>query len=95
MKRCYRCGHEFDDTRQTGREEVCPGCGRDVHVCRNCAFYDSAAYNQCHEPQAERVLDKERSNFCDFFRFGSGGPRGKETEPARDVKEKLGALFKK
>ena len=95
MKRCYHCGHEFDDGARAGREEVCPDCGGDVHVCRNCAFFDPAAYNQCRETQAERVLDKERSNFCDFFRFGNGGVRVPGTDHTKEAKDKLASLFKK
>ncbi len=33
----------------------------------NCRFYDETAYNECSEPSAERVVDKEKSNFCDYF----------------------------
>lgn len=53
----------------------------------------------CHEPQAERVLDKERANFCDYFVFASsarvagGGPEPAST--SRDARAKLDALFRK
>ncbi|MBN1363539.1 MAG: hypothetical protein JW976_01905 [Syntrophaceae bacterium] len=59
----------------------------------NCSFYDAGAYNDCREPQAERVLDKARSNFCDFFRFKETGKSSgtSDTNP----KDKLDALFKK
>jgi hypothetical protein len=30
-------------------------------------FHDARAYNQCAEPQAERVVDKAHANFCDYF----------------------------
>ena len=29
-------------------------------------YFDPAVNNQCREPQAEWVVDKERRNFCDF-----------------------------
>ena len=38
-----------------------------MHCCRNCRFYDPAYHNQCREPQAERQVDKERGNFCEYF----------------------------
>lgn len=49
-----------------------------MHVCRNCAHHDTSAYNECREPQADRVLEKERSNFCDYFtpRSGQAGRSG-------------------
>jgi len=34
----------------------------------NCAHYDPGSYNDCRETSAERVVDKEKANFCDLFR---------------------------
>lgn len=77
-----------------GRKERCPFCDNDLRCCLNCRFYDKQVYNQCRESQAERVLDKDRSNFCEYFVFREAGsepvPEGKQT--ARD---KLETLFKK
>ncbi len=68
MARCFSCGRELSCTdSRPGRSEECPWCGRDVRVCRNCRFYDETAYNECREPLAERVVDKERANFCEYF----------------------------
>lgn len=69
MRRCSRCGKELTVEGKTSRRDACPFCGGDLHICLNCRFYDPGAYNSCREPQAERVVDKERSNFCDFFVF--------------------------
>jgi len=76
-----------------GRQEQCPFCGSDLHSCLNCVFYEPGAYNDCREVQAERVLDKSRSNFCDFFRFRKES--GKTGAMPMDPKDKLEALFKK
>ena len=35
----------------------------------NCRLHDSGANNQCREPQAEWVTDKDKANFCEFFEF--------------------------
>jgi hypothetical protein len=78
-----------------GRRGVCPSCGSDVHVCLNCRFYDSGSYNDCREPQAERVVEKDRSNFCDYFEFSDSPSRGSMTHANPDSKSKLDALFKK
>ena len=29
--------------------------------------FDPAVNNQCREPQAEWIVEKERRNFCDYF----------------------------
>lgn len=60
----------------------------------NCAFYDAGAYNACREPQAERVLDKERANRCDYFAPAREGRSAAGAEKAKQ-KAALEALFKK
>ncbi|MBW2203558.1 MAG: hypothetical protein JRF52_05540 [Deltaproteobacteria bacterium] len=75
------------------RKDECPHCSRDLRCCRQCKFYDLHAYNDCKEVMAERVVDKERSNSCEYF-----VPRGSSLEKASkdlDAKEALEALFKK
>ncbi len=73
---CWNCGAAIEGGR-FGRRDDCPGCGRDSRVCLNCEFHDIGRHNECREPQAERVVDKERANFCDFFRPGTGSGGGK------------------
>lgn len=41
-----------------------------MRCCLNCRFHDIASYNDCAEPSAERVLEKDRANFCDYFSPG-------------------------
>ncbi len=73
--------------------EECPACKNDVHVCRNCKFYDPKVYNECLEPQAEVVMEKDRANRCEYFqatdRSGGGGAKKDDLLKAAE------ALFKK
>jgi len=78
-----------------GRTETCDGCGADLHVCRNCDFYDTAAYNACRESRAERVLEKDRSNFCDWFRGRAGVPTKGKDDRQETARKGLDALFRK
>jgi hypothetical protein len=74
---CHRCGRDIGALERVGRRDACLGCGGDLHCCRNCRFFDVACHNQCREPQAERQVDKERGNFCEYFSFAEtagGGP---------------------
>ncbi len=68
MKKCHKCGGLVDIEKVSRRDE-CPSCGSDLRVCLNCTFYDAGRADQCVEPQAERVKEKDRSNYCDYFRF--------------------------
>lgn len=91
---CFQCGTEMTFESLPGRREECPKCSADVHVCRNCVHYDRAAYNECREPQADRVQEKDRANFCDQFtpRAAGGASAG---DRAQDLRAAAEALFKK
>ena len=58
-----------------GRSDVCAGCSKDARVCLNCRFHDPGSYNECRETIAERIVDKERANFCDHFKPKGAMPR--------------------
>ncbi len=66
---CWRCGESLAAlTLPLRRLEECPSCEAELHVCRLCEFYDTAVAKSCREPVADEVKDKERANFCDYFR---------------------------
>jgi len=91
---CWKCGREIETKERLGFREYCPLCERSLHVCLNCRFYDPAYNNQCRETQAERVVDKERANFCEYFTPRKGGP-AKISSPGGDTRAKLDSLFRK
>jgi hypothetical protein len=66
---CWTCGSriEYPPGSRVGRRDTCPKCDSDLHSCRNCQFYDPIKNNQCAEPQARLVRDKESANRCEFF----------------------------
>lgn len=90
MAKCFHCKRELDESARPGRGDACPGCGSDVKVCLNCRFYDRGAYNDCREPSAERVVNKDMANFCEFFEFGSGTAGAATEDPLKKLRE----LFK-
>jgi hypothetical protein len=91
---CFHCGREISVKERVGFRDECPQCDRRLHACLNCGFYDPAYNNQCRETQAERVVDKDRANFCEYFRprTASGA---KPVSPVADPRATLDALFKK
>lgn len=90
MPYCFHCKKELGASGTPGRGDGCPSCGSDVKVCLNCRFYDTSAYNECREPSAERVVDKAKANFCEFFEFSGKAPK----TPTEDPLQKLKDLFK-
>ena len=74
---CFACGRAVEVTsgERVGFRDECERCGADLHVCRNCAHHDPAAYNECRESSTERVDDRERANRCEWFRPGTADAR--------------------
>jgi len=91
---CWRCGASLARLRlPLGRSEECSACRSQLHVCRLCKSYDRARPKQCREEDAEEVRDKERANFCDWFkpRPGAFDAAGAAAESA--AKCAVDALF--
>ncbi|MGA8203031.1 MAG: hypothetical protein WB812_00845 [Woeseiaceae bacterium] len=66
--RCFRCGASLSDlSLPLSRQDQCPECGMDLHVCKMCRHFDARVPRQCREDDAEEVYEKERLNFCDWF----------------------------
>ena len=63
---CWHCGRELMRA-DLARENTCPGCGKSTRSCRNCRWYAPGRPNDCREPMAERILDKEKANYCELF----------------------------
>ncbi len=90
MANCWNCGKSIDPNN-FARLDSCESCSRDTHVCKNCIFYDRAYNNECTETQADRVVEKEKSNFCDFFKPSdrAGGSGGVSKDAAKAAAEAL------
>lgn len=91
---CFSCSLELQIIEPVPFADECPKCRSDVRVCKNCEFYDAKIYNECREPQAERTLEKERRNRCEFFQMKkSSSSAGKSAQQA--LMDAAEALFKK
>ena len=91
---CWKCGYALDDMpRPLRRRDECPACGADLHVCRMCEFYEPSVAKSCREPIAEEVTDKERANFCDYFRGQPGVDSAGGVGEAESARSQLEAMF--
>lgn len=91
---CYKCKAclvLIPGTNIT-RNEECHACHNDLHCCKMCEFYDPKHYNECKETQAERMTDKEKKNFCDYFKVAANIGENKAVQSAMDL---ANSLFKK
>ncbi len=81
MATCFECGAPLPS--RIFRNTLCESCGADAKVCLNCDFYDVGAQWQCRETISEPVREKNRANFCDFFRPAAAS-RGSSKKPEND-----------
>jgi hypothetical protein len=91
---CWNCG-EILALDHFGRHDDCPKCHQDTRVCKNCFMFDPLCYNACKEIQAERVVEKEEANFCDFFKAVAPASQIRSRKPSADASRQAAeALFK-
>ncbi len=91
---CYRCGESLAAlSLPFSRQDECPSCQNYLHVCRMCSFFDPAVPRQCREDDAEDVTEKERLNFCDYFKPSETAFDGAQKREADAAQAQLDALF--
>ena len=88
---CIEC-HTKNTYESPGFRATCEQCSHDLHICKNCSFYDENAYNECRESSADRVADKERNNTCEYFKALQ---TPQTSEKKEDLLKQAEALFKK
>jgi hypothetical protein len=90
---CHSCHKDLglEAGAKVGKSEECPSCYADVRCCKMCHFFDQSCYNECKEPNADRIIEKEKANFCDYFQLLGSGNAGEEKNNLLDA---ANALFK-
>ena len=89
---CWKCNHTIDMEFKIQRTDECPSCMEDLHVCKNCRFWDPGAHNECRENITSYIRDREKANFCMAFEYKAVDEEvGAE---ANDARAKLEAMFK-
>ena len=91
---CWKCGASIaEHPLPLARAAECRSCRADLHVCKMCEHYDPRVAKSCREPIAEEVNDKERSNFCGYFKAKPGAYNATDHSVAAAAQAKLEALF--
>ena len=90
---CYRCGASLESlSLPLSRQDECPECQNYLHVCKMCRYFDASVPRQCLEDGAEDVRDKDRLNFCDWFKpseIAFDASRKDEEDEAKSAAEDL------
>jgi hypothetical protein len=91
---CWKCGASLADlTLPLRRLEECRKCSAELHVCKLCEWYSIAVAKHCREPVAEEVKDKERANFCDYFKPRADAYKPADVGASSKARSDLDALF--
>ena len=64
--RCYNCATPLPPGMDfTGN---CPKCQVQLHVCKQCSYFEPSTRFQCTKPIPVRIAYKDRANDCTLFR---------------------------
>jgi len=87
MGKCYFCGTSLE--APIYRSSECPKCGKDTKICYNCDFYSETSHWECRESIREAVREKDKANYCDFFRLSKKDPIKESKDKSVDAFNKL------
>jgi hypothetical protein len=91
---CWKCGASLAElSLPLQRLDECRKCHAELHVCKLCEWYSTGVAKHCREPIAEEVKDKERANYCDYFKARMGAYSDAGATAAAKAKADLEALF--
>jgi hypothetical protein len=91
---CWRCGTALKpDQLPINRLEQCLHCHADLYVCRLCRSWNPRYTSKCSHDHAEPPLDRERANFCQYFRPAAGAFPNAGAPAGETARSGLEALF--
>ena len=90
---CYKCSNdtELEVNQKVVKSDECLHCASDIHCCKMCKFYESSSYNECREPNADRITEKEKANYCSYFELSG---RSINTNDKDEISDLANSLFK-
>lgn len=94
--KCHFCGTRIEENTPIYRSSLCPTCGKELRICLNCRFYSPGSHWDCRETIQEPVFDKERANFCEYFKPSMGEKPSPEHHRGNESngRDKFNSLFK-
>ena len=91
---CWKCGKELKHLLLPfSRYEECNYCKADLHACIACKHYDPSVSDGCREDRADFILDKDKANFCDYFKVNTKAYKKQDNAEAIEARAKLAELF--
>jgi hypothetical protein len=97
--KCNKCSQIRHNLGELTHEDVCNGCGADLHTCGNCRFFDTTTLWECRENIPARVVGKHAKNTCTFFTpkivKDLAADKGQKLQTPDEARKAFDALFNK
>ena len=91
---CWQCGMAVNDQPlPLSTYAECRPCRAQLHCCRQCQHYNPRLRVDCDEPRAESHSEREKANFCDWFKLRREFVEPSEKAPSVDHQTELNTLF--
>ena len=91
---CWQCGMAVNDQPlPLSTYAECRDCRAQLHCCRQCQHYNPRLRVDCDEPRAESHSEREKANFCDWFKLRREFVEPGEKAPSVHHKAELNTLF--
>lgn len=91
---CWKCGTSLDGVPMPlSRLSLCLKCSADLYVCKLCEFHEPKLRQGCLEDRAEHVQEKERANFCEYFRARPDAHVPRDQSRTEAARNQLDSLF--
>ena len=91
---CWHCGVSVsEEPLPLSTYAECRPCRAQLHCCRQCQHYNPRLRVDCDEPRAESHSEREKANFCDWFKLRREFVEPGEKAPSVDHKAELNTLF--
>ncbi len=94
--KCAVCGTQVKVLSTVGPDRHCDECGKPLHTCTNCTFFDSSSRFECRKTILARVENKAKPNDCKHFQPKTVRDlRSATPQTPGDARAAFDALFKK
>jgi len=93
--KCALCGHALKHAT-IAPETACASCGKPLHSCTNCSFFNTGARFECTKPLTARIESKSKANDCEHYQPKTiRDLKSKSSKAPQDARSAFDALFKK
>ena len=93
--KCAQCGHALKHA-SIAPDTTCTSCGKPLHTCTNCSFFNSGFRFECTKQLTARIEAKAKENQCKHYQPKTVRDlKSQSSGKPDDARAAFDALFKK